>query len=72
MINCCMSSEPIEAKNSISSSISHVTDEAPRRVDINDLLNRVREEKKKENKQGLVFFGLIGSVMITIGIILSF
>mgnify|MGYP001318767354 CR=1 FL=1 len=59
MINCFMSSEPVEAKNSISSSISHVNDEATSRVDINDLLNRVREEKKKENKQGLVFFILV-------------
>ncbi|MDA8537189.1 hypothetical protein N9K55_00580 [Candidatus Pelagibacter bacterium] len=28
----------------------------PGRVDINDLLARVREEKKKENKVNLVFF----------------
>ena len=26
------------------------------RVDINDLLNRVRETKKKENKSNLIFF----------------
>ena len=64
-----MSSEPIEIKNV--STLTHVN-ENPQRVDINVLLNRVREEKKKENKQGLVFFGLIGSVMLTIGIILSF
>lgn len=64
-----MSSEPIEIKNV--STLTHVN-ETPQRVDINVLLNRVREEKKKENKQGLVFFGLIGSVMLTIGIILSF
>ena len=31
--------------------------ELPGRVDINDLLARVREEKKKENKVNLVFFG---------------
>jgi hypothetical protein len=64
-----MSSEPIEIKNV--STLTHVN-ETPQRVDINVLLNRVWEEKKKENKQGLVFFGLIGSVMLTIGIILSF
>ena len=63
-----MSSEPIEINNV--STLTHVN-ENPQRVDINVLLNRVREEKKKENKQGLVFFGLIGSVMLTIGIILS-
>ena len=41
------------------------------RVDINDLLNRVRETKKKENKSNLIFFGLTGSLMLIVGIILS-
>ena len=42
------------------------------RVDINDLLARVREEKKKENKVNLVFFGLFTSMVFIVGIILSF
>jgi hypothetical protein len=41
------------------------------RVDINDLLNRVRETKKKENKSNLIFFGLTGSLILIVGIILS-
>ena len=41
------------------------------RVDINTLMSRVREEKKKEKREGLVFFGLIGSVVIITGIIAS-
>ena len=41
------------------------------RVDINDLLNRVREIKKKENKSNLIFFGLTGSLILIVGIILS-
>ena len=43
----------------------------PGRVDINDLLARVREEKKKENKVNLVFFGLFASLILVVGIILS-
>ena len=43
-----------------------------RRVNINDLLSRAREEKKKENKINLVFFGLFSSIIFVVGIILSF
>ena len=42
------------------------------RVDINVLINRVRLEKQKENKINLVFLSLIVSVIIIVGIILSF
>ena len=44
----------------------------PGRVDINDLLARVREEKKKENKVNLVFFSLFASLIFVVGLILSF
>ena len=44
----------------------------PGRVDINDLLARVREEKKKENKINLVFFSLFVSLIFVVGLILSF
>ena len=41
------------------------------KVDINILLNRVRNEKKKERKENLLFLGLIGSVIVVTGIIAS-
>ena len=41
------------------------------KVDINDLLSRVRDEKKKERKENLLFLGLIGSVIAITGIIAS-
>ena len=41
------------------------------RVDINDLINRVREDEKKQKKENLVFFGLIASVIAITGIIAS-
>ena len=42
-----------------------------RRVDINDLLSRVRDNEKKQKKENLVFFGLVVSVLAITGIIAS-
>ena len=41
------------------------------RVDINDLLSRVRDDEKKRKKENLVFFSLIASVIAVTGIIAS-
>ena len=41
------------------------------KVDINDLLSRVRDEKKKKEKEKSLFLGLIGSVIVITGIIAS-
>ena len=41
------------------------------RVDINDLMSRVRDDEKKQKKENLVFFGLISSVVVITGIIAS-
>ena len=41
------------------------------RVDINDLLSRVREDEKKQKKENLVFFGLVAAVVAITGIIAS-
>ena len=42
-----------------------------RRVDINDLLSRVRDDEKKQKKENLVFFGLVAAVVTVTGIIAS-
>ena len=41
------------------------------RVDINDLMLKVRNEEKKEKKENLVFLGLVGSVIVISGVIAS-
>ena len=41
------------------------------RVDINDLISRVRNDEKKQKKDNLVFFGLVISVLAITGIIAS-
>ena len=42
------------------------------KVDINILLEKVREEKKKKKKENLIFVGLITSAVIITGAIASF
>ena len=42
-----------------------------RRVNINNLMSKVREDYKKQKKENLVFIGLIGSVVVITGIIAS-
>ena len=42
-----------------------------RRVDINELLSRARDDEKKQKKENLVFFGLIASVIVITGVVAS-
>ena len=42
-----------------------------RRVDINDLLSRARDDEKRQRKENLVFFGLIASIIVITGIVAS-
>ncbi len=41
------------------------------RVDINDLMSRVRDDEKKQKKENIVFFSLVASVIVITGIIAS-
>jgi len=42
-----------------------------RRVDINDLLSRAREDEKKQKKENLFFFSLVAAVIVITAIIAS-
>ena len=42
-----------------------------KRVDINDLLNKVRLAQKKEKIESTIFFGLVAAVIVVTGIIVS-
>ena len=42
------------------------------KVDINLLMDKVREEKRKEKKENLIFVSLIASVVLITGAIASF
>ncbi len=63
-------------QTSIDSNYQEVTAETATKkraakVDINVLLNKVRKEKKKEKIEGYIFLGLISSVILIGGIIVS-
>jgi len=41
------------------------------RVDINSLLVKLREKEKSQRQENLLLFGVFGSIVITIGIIVT-
>ena len=41
------------------------------KVDINVLMDKVREEEKKEKKENIIFLSLIASVIVITGVIAS-
>ena len=63
-----MSGEQLTAKDLNKTSIAS----SSKRVDINNLLSKVREEKNKEKKENIIFVGLICGVVAVTGIIASF
>ena len=73
-----MSGEQVSVDKSIKTSRdiaiepNEKTSASSNRVNINNLMSKVREEEKKQRKENLIFFGLIGSVIIVTGIIASF
>ena len=52
------------------SKVNNVSDRT-NRVDINDLMSRVRDDEKKQKKENIVFFSLIASVIVITAIIAS-
>ena len=65
-----MSSEQIKINNPIKIHTQDISKKT-NRVDINDLMLKVRNEEKKEKKENLVFLGLVGSIIVISGVIAS-
>ena len=67
-----MSSEAqsLNNKNRLENHFENKPNSKPK-VDINQLLNRVRDEKKKKRKENLLLLSLVGSVIVITGIIAS-
>ena len=63
-----MSGEQLTTKNLNKTAINRTS----KKVDINDLLSKVRQVKNKEKKENLIFVGLICGVVAVTGIIASF
>ena len=67
-----MSGEQLTAKeHNKTSSVQLSKSNTASRVNIIDLLSRVRQEKDKEKKENYVFLGLICVVIVVTGIIAS-
>jgi len=52
-------------------SLKNSSSKSKKRVDINVLLNNVRLAKKKEKIESTLFFGLVATVIVLTGIIVS-
>ena len=63
-----MSGEQLTAKDLNKTPIGQTS----RKVDINDLLSKVRQEKSKEKKENYIFLGLVCGAVAVTGIIASF
>ncbi len=67
-----MSGEQITAKE-LNNTINISTSEKSKKtkVNINDLLYKIREEKNKEKKENYVFLSLVIGVLVVTGVIAS-
>ena len=82
MVYLGMSTEQLSKKNTnqlivdtedISLELDNITPKKnKKKVDINLLMDKVREEKKREKKENLIFISLIASVVLVTGAIASF
>ena len=63
-----MSEEQLTTKDLNKTSIDNLS----KKVNINNLLAKVRQEKNKEKKDNLIFVGLICGAIVATGVIASF
>ena len=66
-----ISNHSVEAPNSARMKINASQTENSGRVNINNLMSKVRADYRKQKKENLVFVGLIGSIVVITGIIAS-
>ena len=63
----------INGKDDLAALITSKTDKkSSGRVDINNLIARVRLEKQKENKTNMIFLSLVVCLLVVVATILSF
>ena len=61
----------VEAPNNVEMKVNEYRTKSSGRVNINNLMSKVRADHKKKRKENLVFVGLIGSIVVITGIIAS-
>tara|TARA_B100001996_G_scaffold215241_1_gene165429 strand:+ start:483 stop:686 length:204 start_codon:yes stop_codon:yes gene_type:complete len=66
-----MSGEHIINNEINTSTRSEKIKNSKKKVDINILLNKIRQDEKKEKFENVVFFSLVAAVIVFTGIIIS-
>ena len=61
----------VEDPNNVGMKVNEYRTKSSGRVNINNLMSKVRADHKKKRKENLVFVGLIGSIVVITGIIAS-
>ena len=61
----------VDASKDLGMKVNESQTKNSERVNINNLMSKVREDYKKQKNENLVFYGLIGSVVVITGIIAS-
>ena len=66
-----ISNHAVESPNNARMKVNASQTKNSGRVNINNLMSKVRADYQKQKKENLVFVGLIGSVVVITGIIAS-
>ena len=61
----------VEVSNNVGMKVNESRTKSSARVNINNLMSKVRADHKKQKKENLVFVGLIGFIVVITGIIAS-
>ena len=66
-----ISNHTVEVSSNVRMKINESRTKTSVKVNINNLMSKVRADYEKKRKENLVFFSLIGSVVVITGIIAS-
>ena len=66
-----ISNHSVEAPNNVGMKVNEYRTKSSGRVNINNLMSKVRADHKRKKNENLVFVGLIGSIVVITGIIAS-
>ena len=61
----------VDASKDLGMKVNESQTKSSGRININNLMSKVRADYKKQKNENLVFYGLIGSIVVITGIIAS-
>ena len=61
----------VKVSKNVEAKYDEFQSENSKRVNINNLMSKVRADHKRKKKENLVFVGLLGSIVVITGIIAS-